>query len=156
MSESLVIRLDAAARGTASWVAVDDTGALLGTIGSGALAQAAAAAGARQVVVLVPAVDVLRARASVPLRSGPRLLQALPFALEDQLAEDVDSLHFAAGRSERAGGLSQPLGPLVKLDEAAVAMANAGETVILVRPETNPDDVHGILKAAGVLVRHAV
>ncbi len=35
--------------------------------------------------------------------------------------------------------------------DRAVAMANAGETVILVRPETNPDDVHGILKAAGVL-----
>jgi pyruvate,orthophosphate dikinase len=33
----------------------------------------------------------------------------------------------------------------------AVEMANRGETVILVRPETNPDDVHGILKAVGVL-----
>ncbi|MBI2723992.1 MAG: pyruvate, phosphate dikinase, partial [Chloroflexi bacterium] len=35
--------------------------------------------------------------------------------------------------------------------DRAVEMAGHGEMVILVRPETNPDDVHGILKAAGVL-----
>ena len=35
--------------------------------------------------------------------------------------------------------------------ERAVEMAAAGETVILVREETSPDDVHGIIKAAGVL-----
>jgi pyruvate,orthophosphate dikinase len=42
-------------------------------------------------------------------------------------------------------------GKVVFEADRAVAMANSGETVILVRPETNPDDVHGILKAAGVL-----
>jgi len=126
MSESLVIRLDAAAGGTASWVAVDDTGALLGTIGSGALAQAAAAAGARQVVVLVPAVDVLRARASVPLRSGPRLLQALPFALEDQLAEDVDSLHFAAGSRSDDGSLGVAVVRHATMADWLARLATAG------------------------------
>lgn len=33
----------------------------------------------------------------------------------------------------------------------AVAAAEHGERVVLVRPETNPDDVHGILRASGVL-----
>ena len=35
----------------------------------------------------------------------------------------------------------------------AEQMAQNGESVILVRPETNPDDVHGILNATGVLTR---
>jgi len=35
--------------------------------------------------------------------------------------------------------------------DAAVAAAEAGRTVILVRPETSPDDVHGMSRAAGVL-----
>ena len=35
--------------------------------------------------------------------------------------------------------------------DAAVHRAEAGESVILIRPETSPDDVHGIAKAAGIL-----
>ena len=35
--------------------------------------------------------------------------------------------------------------------DRAVALSESGQAVILVRPETNPDDVHGILTARGVL-----
>ncbi|MBM3939729.1 MAG: pyruvate, phosphate dikinase [SAR202 cluster bacterium] len=35
--------------------------------------------------------------------------------------------------------------------DKAVELANAGKNVILVRAETSPDDVHGIIRAAGVL-----
>ncbi|MGD2051437.1 MAG: pyruvate, phosphate dikinase [Acidimicrobiia bacterium] len=35
--------------------------------------------------------------------------------------------------------------------DKAVAMADAGEKVILVRPETKPDDVHGMLAAEGIV-----
>ncbi|MCL4498924.1 MAG: pyruvate, phosphate dikinase [Chloroflexi bacterium] len=35
--------------------------------------------------------------------------------------------------------------------DRAVEMGSAGEPVILVRPETNPDDVHGMLVARGIL-----
>ena len=35
--------------------------------------------------------------------------------------------------------------------DTAVAMAERGQKVVLVRPETSPDDVHGIIKAQGVL-----
>ena len=106
MSEALVIRLDSAAADSASWVAVDATGALLGAPGSGALADAAPAAVNRQVVALVPATDVLRLQADVPVRAGSKLLQALPFALEEQIAEDVEQMHFAAGGRDGDGRLA--------------------------------------------------
>ncbi len=34
----------------------------------------------------------------MPIRGSAKLAQALPFAMEEQLAEDVDKLHFAAGK----------------------------------------------------------
>jgi pyruvate,orthophosphate dikinase len=42
-------------------------------------------------------------------------------------------------------------GEIVTSPEAAVTAAEAGRTVILVRAETSPDDVHGMAKAAGIL-----
>ncbi len=42
-------------------------------------------------------------------------------------------------------------GEIVTSPDAAVEAAEAGRTVILVRAETSPDDVHGMAKAAGIL-----
>ncbi len=42
-------------------------------------------------------------------------------------------------------------GEIATTPEAAVDAADAGRTVILVRPETSPDDVHGMARAAGIL-----
>ncbi len=42
-------------------------------------------------------------------------------------------------------------GEIALSPESAVAAAEAGRTVILVRAETSPDDVHGMARAAGVL-----
>jgi len=44
---------------------------------------------------------------------------------------------------------------VVVLDaDTAEARGIAGEAVILVRPETNPDDVHGMVQARGILTQH--
>lgn len=42
-------------------------------------------------------------------------------------------------------------GKVVFSSDRAVEMANDGETVILVRPETTPDDIHGMAASAGIL-----
>jgi pyruvate,orthophosphate dikinase len=42
-------------------------------------------------------------------------------------------------------------GEIVTSPDAAAAAAEAGKTVILVRSETSPDDVHGMARAAGIL-----
>lgn len=61
------------------------------------LAQAAG----RRLVLFVPGADVRLAQVSVPARQPQKVLQAAPYALEDQLAEDVETLHFAI--APRAG-----------------------------------------------------
>lgn len=45
--------------------------------------------------VWTPAGDTLLTRTTLPTRSRARILQALPFALEDQLLDEPQNLHFA-------------------------------------------------------------
>ena len=103
MSEILVIRLVTDDRtpeggaGLAEWAVVDATGACVVPPAAGPLAGAAALSAGRRTVVLVPSERVLRTRAEVPVKGTSRIAQALPFALEDLMAEDVEELHFAAG-----------------------------------------------------------
>jgi general secretion pathway protein L len=60
---------------------------------------AAAVAGAGEIVVLVPAEDVLLTEARVAAKSRAQRMQAIPFAVEDQLLAPVEDLQFAATES---------------------------------------------------------
>lgn len=108
MTEALVIRLasvptDPAAT-QAEWLAVDASGARHGNVQSGVLTQAIPFAGGQRVILLVPATDVYLAEPVLPLKTGARLLQMVPFALEEQMATDIDELHFAVGRRDERPG----------------------------------------------------
>jgi general secretion pathway protein L len=97
MSELLVIRSVPEAPAMADWVVVDDQGALLEPGGREALSQLPTRAANRRVVMLLPALDVLITPVDLPVRGKQKILQALPFAMEEQLADNVEELHFAAG-----------------------------------------------------------
>jgi len=56
-----------------------------------------------QVIVLVPTADVLLTRVTVPTKNHQRMLKAIPFALEEYLASDVEKLHFAVGSRNEDG-----------------------------------------------------
>lgn len=97
MRETLHIQLrDAAADDAAVAYAIG-----AGALGAGVrvehatLDQALAQAPGRRVVLFVPGADVRLAAVQVPARQAQKILQAAPYALEDQLAEDVETLHFA-------------------------------------------------------------
>ena len=98
--ESLVIRLPEETDAPASWLVVDAAGARLSAPQAGPLTLAAGLAPGKRVTVLVPGVDVLLAEPELPIRASAKLAQVVPFALEEQLADDVDDMHFAIGRRE--------------------------------------------------------
>jgi general secretion pathway protein L len=103
MSEYLVIRLGDDRDEAASWIAVDSNGTRLGPPVSGPLTDAVPEVRGRDVIVLVPATNVLTTTIDIPLRGGSRLQAALPFALEEYLADDIETLHFAAGPRRESG-----------------------------------------------------
>ena len=53
----------------------------------------------RKVTVLVDSADVRLYRHYMPTKPSRQILKALPYMLEDELAEDIDKLHFATGES---------------------------------------------------------
>src|SRR6266699_6710477 len=50
---------------------------------------------AEEIIVWTPAAETLLLRASLPTRSAAKIVQALPYALEEQLIEPPERLHFA-------------------------------------------------------------
>jgi general secretion pathway protein L len=126
MTEYLVIRLGETANETVSWMAVDSDGTTLAEPRFGTLGDAAEALDTRSVIVLVPATEVLTVSVDIPAR-GARLQAALPYALEDQLAQDIDNLHFAAGKRLDSGQVPVAVAThermedwLSRLDEAGI------------------------------------
>jgi general secretion pathway protein L len=73
------------------------------SVARGTLNEAAGATQGRRTVVVVPGQDVLLTAAIVPTRNRQRIATALPFLLEEQLANDVDELHFAVGQRAADG-----------------------------------------------------
>lgn len=52
-------------------------------------------ASGKKVVVFIPNEDVLLTSISIPSTNKKQLLQAVPYALEERLADDIESLHFS-------------------------------------------------------------
>jgi general secretion pathway protein L len=98
MSETLVIRLRAPEEAPASWLVLDGNGARSGPMLSGPVSDACELAQGRRVVLLLPGTEITLAEPELPLRGGARLAQVVPYALEEQLASDVDTLHFTVGQ----------------------------------------------------------
>ena len=103
MAEYLVIRLGTERDSAANWIAVDGNGTRLSPPVTGPLSEATRDVGGRAVIVLVPATTVLTTTVDIPIRGGSRLQTALPFALEEHLADDVENLHFASGTRRDSG-----------------------------------------------------
>src|SRR5256884_98482 len=101
MADWLLLRLPRAAGEPASWLIADARGAPAGPAQGGPWTLAAARAPGRRVCALVPGADVLLAEPEIPVKAGAKLQQLVPYALEEQLADDIDDLHFAIGK--RAG-----------------------------------------------------
>ncbi len=68
-----------------------------GELGQGSLAEAAEAGYNAHVTLIVSGVLCPVVQASLPGVGRNRLAKALPYALEEQLIDDVDELHFAPG-----------------------------------------------------------
>ncbi|MGH8370089.1 MAG: type II secretion system protein GspL [Gammaproteobacteria bacterium] len=102
MAETLFLRMPVG-DDPASWLLVDALGNRIGRVQQGTLTEAGAQARGRHVCVLVPGARVSLLYASIPTRNLQKVLQAAPFALEDRLAEDIETLHFALGERDEQG-----------------------------------------------------
>lgn len=96
MAEWLLLRFPRTTESAAQWLNADAAGQPLSAPESGPLSAVAAAAGSRHLAVIVSGGEVLQTSVLLPPRAGARLQQVLAYALEEQLATDLDQLHIAA------------------------------------------------------------
>jgi general secretion pathway protein L len=99
MAEKLYIRLGSNAQSTVQWLVYNDVQE--GIIACGELTQASELiqltekAKSREVIAFVPTSDLVLKSLKVPSKSAKAMRLAVPYMLEDELAQDVDELFFA-------------------------------------------------------------
>ena len=162
MADWLLLRLPREPGNEASWILADARGNALSAAQSGPLELAAARAGGRHVCVLVPGTDVLLTEPELPAKAGAKLQQIVPYALEEQLAEDIDDLHFAIGK-RAADSATTPVAvvALSLMDEwtSTLKAAGIGPEAMYVDSDllpVNPGHAVALLEEDVVVVRPPV
>jgi general secretion pathway protein L len=146
MAEFLVIRLGEKPQDPCNWIAVDSSGARRSPPVIGPLSEARIDVGERSVIVLVASVDVLTTTVDIPIRGGAKLQAALPFALEESMADDVDKLHFAAGTRRGSGRIPVSVVDREKLSEWLSRLRDAG-----IEPSSIIAESYGLARIPGTI-----
>lgn len=107
MNEQLIIRLGSQPQQPISWLVWSAVNQEI--IASGQLASAddlsalSERLGRRPVVALVPAADVVLSEVLLPSKPNRQIIQALPYMLEEEHAEDIEQLYLALGQCQLRG-----------------------------------------------------
>jgi general secretion pathway protein L len=139
----------------------DSSGRMVMQPQSGPIAQAASLAPGRRLCVLVPGADVLLTEADVPAKAGAKVHQIVPFALEEQLAEDIEDLHFAVGkRTDESARMPVAVVTRELLEHWVGTLRTAGLAPDVMYADTelipsNPGQSVALLDGDGVTVRPA-
>jgi general secretion pathway protein L len=90
---------------------------------------------AEEIIVWTPAAETLLVRARLPTRSAAKIIQALPFALEEQLIEPPERLHFAFAH-EADGALAVAVTRRERMESWIAALSAAGLAPTQLAPVT--------------------
>jgi len=94
-------------------VLLNEQGKLLSQPEHGNLNDIAAIAKGKQATVLIDSACINIESVNIPGQNKQRQAQAVPFALEEQLATDIDDMHFAMGKKN-----SDQLIPVISIDRS--------------------------------------
>jgi general secretion pathway protein L len=160
MADWLLLRLPRTPQQQATWLVVDGRGAAAGPPQGGPLSLAAPRAAGRHVIVLVPGAEVLLAQPELPpAKAGTRLQQLVPYALEEQLAEDIEELHFAIGRRQgESARVPVAVVARTRMDEWTTLLKSSGLEAEALYADSellpqNPGQAVALLEEDAVVVR---
>ena len=141
MARMLFIRIDPTAT-EASWQLAEN-GQLVGPLGKGKLSDARRAARGVPVVAMVPAEEIYLNNVALPGKNRQKLRRAIPYAIEDQLIDEIEDLHFALSAHPLHGRYLVAAVEDRLMEFWDKAMINAG-----IRVETIIPDVTALPQAA--------
>lgn len=117
MRGRLFIRFFSNSSDQVNWLVMDSNGRVQGGPEISNLRDATRAAEGREVIIFVPGTKCNVTHTNIPTRNRQKLLQAIPYALEDQLAEDIDDLHFAVGPRQSDGYVPVAITSQAQMDQ---------------------------------------
>ncbi len=135
MRMKLFIRFNPSSQDEADWLRMDEPARRDLTVHRDPLPAIAAAAAGCRVILLVPGAEVLLTSAAVPGGNRQKIASAVPYALEEQLASDVDNLHFALGERRDDGRISAAVVVKTQLDAWLERLRQAGIEPDAVAPD---------------------
>lgn len=100
MAGTLLLHFDPSKPGQATWSHVNNQGELTSRITTGSLEEAAAVAAQQKVTVLLDSSRVHLNHVRFPTSNRQKMMRAVPYALEEQLAEDIEDFHFVIGKTD--------------------------------------------------------
>lgn len=156
MPRTILLRIDPTAT-EASWQRVEN-GQLAGSFHQGELADASRYCRGAHVIVIVPSEEVFLTRVVLPGKNRKKLLKAVPYAVEDQLVDDIETLHFALSQNAVDGQFIVAAVEERMIDFWDTALKSAGifaETMIpdVVALQASDDSWTVMLEATRALVR---
>jgi general secretion pathway protein L len=101
-------------------------------------------------IILLPGTDIVLTHVDIPSKQWKRIAQAVPYALEEQLAEDVENLHFALGKREPSSGdIAVAVIARAKMDAVLQQLSTVNITPTILLPDIlavpKPEDGWGLL-----------
>jgi len=121
------------------WIKLDVGGTPITRGAEARLEQVSSVAQNAHVIVLLPLQQMLLCSVNTHARKSKHLQKVIPFALEDEVADDIENLHFALG--QRYGENDYPVAVIEKvaLDSLLETLANAE-----IYPDILTADVFGL------------
>lgn len=148
MRHSLVIRLHGDAQRQVSWATFDSSGFIMES--AACVALDSVPLHSHSPIILVPGSELLLTRVDIPSRQWQRVVQAIPYALEEQLADDIEALHFAVGQRDfQTGEFAVAIIAIRQMDAYLQQLNAAGITPTILIPDIlvvpQPETGWGIL-----------
>jgi general secretion pathway protein L len=142
------------------WQILDSNLVPVAQAASGTLDEATELAPHRKVICLVPGEEILLLNVNIATRSRQQLIKAIPFTLEEDLADDIETLHFAPGARQADGKHPVAIVSRALMDALCsdLSAANILPAAIIPEPLSLPLPPSGwslLVEDTRVVLRHA-
>jgi general secretion pathway protein L len=136
VADTLLIHYNPDKPDATCWSLVNHSGELVSMISCGSLSDAAAISEKHKTVVLLDNTSIHIGSVQLPVKNRQKLLRAIPFALEEQIADEIDELHFVAGKSQQDGTVPVAAIKKATLDSIIANLNKSGIEPAAIIPDT--------------------
>jgi general secretion pathway protein L len=105
MTDTLLLHFSPEHEDTATWSLVNNQGELTSLVTTAPLSDATTISEGHRCIVLLDSSCIHLNHVQLPISNRQKMLRAVPFALEEQIADEVEDFHFVIGKNEPGSGM---------------------------------------------------